>query len=59
MREGRYTKRNAPIVELPELLRQAGYHKEAKRLEREFTMRKIERLVREIKEKEAKRDGSS
>ena len=50
MREGRYTK---PIVELPQLLRQAGYYKEAERLEREFTIRKIERLVREMKEKEA------
>jgi len=43
----KYTK---PIVELPELLRQAGYVEEAKRLEREFTMRKIIRLVAEMKE---------
>ena len=53
MREGRYAKRNAPIVELPQLLRQAGYYREAERLEREFTIRKIMRLVAEMKEKEA------
>jgi len=53
MTERRYTK---PIAEMPELLRQVGYHEEAKRLEREFIMRKIERLVAEMKRKEANDD---
>ena len=34
-----------PVKELPELMREAGYFREAARLEREFTLKRISRLL--------------